>query len=84
MLLSKLDIGQQATITEIGSEATMTSRLQKLGFEVGALVEILHFGFPANDPISVRIEDHTIALGKQEAESITIKELKDGQSQSHK
>lgn len=76
MFLSKLPIGRQAHITELLGEKPLSQRLQKLGFEVGALVEVLHYGFPSNDPISVRVEEHVIALGKQEAESIRIKTLK--------
>lgn len=75
MLLSQLSIGVPAQITTIVNDVDIAARLRKLGFEENAVVEVLHCGFPSHDPIAVRVEDHTIALGKPEAELIKVEIL---------
>ncbi len=76
MILSHLPKGRTARIVSFqDSTSSLYKRLRTLGFEEGALVEILHYGFPAHDPIAVRLEDHTIALGKEEAGLIQVQKV---------
>lgn len=48
-------------------------RLIEMGFVEGARVEILHEGFPKRDPIAVRVNDHTVALRRAEADAVLVK-----------
>ncbi|HTH15345.1 MAG TPA: FeoA family protein [Magnetospirillum sp.] len=74
-----------AALDESGIETTLPEgelerRLIEMGFVEGARVEILHEGFPKRDPIAVRVNDHTVALRRAEADAILVKRLpgKDG------
>lgn len=76
MLLSQLMKDRPARVTALDANATsILKRLQHLGFEVGAIVEILHQGFPTKDPIAVRVDDHLVALGRCEADAIEVQEV---------
>lgn len=67
-----------AALDERGIETTLPEgelerRLIEMGFVEGARVEILHEGFPKRDPIAVRVNDHTVALRRAEADAILVK-----------
>jgi ferrous iron transport protein A len=47
-------------------------RLIELGFVEGARVKVLHEGLFGRDPIAVRVNEATVALRRQEAESIFV------------
>lgn len=71
-----------AALDESGIETTLPDgelerRLIEMGFVEGARVEILHEGFPKRDPIAVRVNDHTVALRRAEADAILVKCLPD-------
>ena len=79
--LGKLGRGTRAEIAALDESAVETAlprgelerRLIEMGFVEGALVEILHEGFPKRDPIAVRINDHTVALRRAEADAILVR-----------
>lgn len=83
--LGTLNKGARAEITaldESGIDTTLPKgelerRLIEMGFVEGARVEILHEGFPKRDPIAVRVNDHTVALRRTEADAILVKFLHD-------
>ncbi|MGE5475556.1 MAG: FeoA family protein [Bacteroidales bacterium] len=67
-----------AALDESGIHTTLPKgelerRLIEMGFVEGARVEILHEGFPKRDPIAVRVNDHTVALRRAEADAILVK-----------
>ncbi|CAA7613230.1 FeoA family protein [Magnetospirillum sp. UT-4] len=47
-------------------------RLIEMGLVEGAHVEVLHEGFPKRDPIAVRVNDHTVALRRAEADAVLV------------
>lgn len=81
--LGTLGKGTQAEITALDDHGIVTAlpsgelerRLLEMGFVEGAHVEILHEGFPRRDPIAVRVNDHTVALRRSEADAILVKQL---------
>lgn len=81
--LGALAKGTRAEITALDENAVKTPlpkgelerRLIEMGFVEGAVVEILHEGFPRRDPIAVRIADHTVALRRAEADAILVRSL---------
>lgn len=77
--------GTRAEITALDESGIQTTlpkgelerRLIEMGFVEGARVEILHEGFPKRDPIAVKINDHTVALRRTEADAILVRFLSD-------
>jgi len=65
-------------LDEAAAAAALTSgelerRLIEMGLVEGALIEVLHEGFPRRDPIAVRVGDHTIALRRSEANAVRVR-----------
>jgi ferrous iron transport protein A len=50
----------------------LESRLIELGFVEGASVEVLHEGPLGGDPIAVRVNGSTIALGRHAAMAVIV------------
>lgn len=48
-------------------------RLIEMGLVEGARIEVLHEAFPGRDPIAVRVEDHTVALRRSEANAVIVR-----------
>lgn len=75
--LAALAKGSSAIITGIRTSSTPAitehiHRLRELGFLPGERVRVLAKGFPAGDPIAVRIGHATFALRRFEADLIEI------------
>ena len=47
-------------------------RLIEMGLVEGAVIEVLHEGFPRKDPMAVRVSDHTVALRRAEANAVIV------------
>jgi ferrous iron transport protein A len=47
-------------------------RLLEIGFVEGASIEVLHEGWIGRDPIAVRVNDHTVALCRAEANAVLV------------
>lgn len=81
--LGALHKGAQAEITGLDESAACTPllegelerRLIEMGLVEGACVEVLHEGFPGRDPIAVRVNDHTVALRRSEANAVIVRPL---------
>jgi ferrous iron transport protein A len=79
--LGRLGKGQKAEVVgldETGIASTLRAgelerRLIEMGLVEGAHLEILHEGFPGRDPIAVRVDDHTVALRRAEAEAVLVR-----------
>ena len=80
VLLGSLAKGTKAEIVGLDESRVKTSlkagelerRLIEMGLVEGATVEILHEGFPRKDPIAVRVNDHTVALRRSEADAVLV------------
>jgi ferrous iron transport protein A len=78
--LGTLHRGAHAEIVALDETATKTTlelgelerRLIEMGLVEGAHIEILHEGFPGRDPIAVRVDDHTVALRRSEANAVIV------------
>ena len=53
-------------------------RLIEMGLVEGAHVEVLHQGFPGRDPVAIRVNDHTVALRRSEANAVIVLRCPDG------
>lgn len=52
-------------------------RLIEMGLVEGAVIEVLHEGFPRRDPMAVRVSDHTVALRRAEANAVIVQVIKE-------
>ncbi|TCZ59688.1 FeoA family protein [Roseicella aquatilis] len=79
-LLADLGKGQRARVVALDEAGVATPfaageierRLVEMGVVEGAELEILHEGFPGRDPIAVRVDEHVLALRRNEARAIQI------------
>ena len=78
--LGGLTRGDKARIIALDEAAVITSlapgelerRLIEMGLIEGAWIEVLHEGSPRRDPIAVRVDDHTVALRRAEANAVIV------------
>ncbi|MEI6557053.1 MAG: FeoA family protein [Rhodospirillaceae bacterium] len=79
--LGTLHRGDRAIIVAVSPSAAphqslspheLERRLLEIGFVEGAAVEVLHEAFPKGDPIAVRINEHTVALRRAEADAVLV------------
>ena len=79
MTLDGLEIGATARIVAVDWSVLAsdeTKRLQALGIDSGAEVELAHRGvFTGRDPIALRIGAMTVALRRSHARAIAIEPL---------
>lgn len=54
------------------SQGELERRLIEMGLVEGARIEVLHEGFPGRDPIAIRVDDHTVALRRAEANAVVV------------
>ncbi len=52
-------------------------RLIEMGLVEGAVIEVLHEGFPRRDPMAVRVSDHTVALRRAEANAVIVQVIEE-------
>jgi len=78
--LGRLARGAKAEIIGLDESGIVTAlpagelerRLIEMGLIEGARIEVLHEGFPRRDPIAVRVNDHTVALRRSEANAVIV------------
>lgn len=78
--LGTLHKGQKAEVVGLDEHGIRTAlaagelerRLIEMGLVEGARIEVLHEGFPRRDPIAVRVDDHTVALRRAEADAVLV------------
>jgi ferrous iron transport protein A len=83
--LGALNKGARAEIVALDETGVITPLLQgelerrliEMGLVEGAVIEVLHEGFPGRDPIAVRVDDHTVALRRSEANAVIVRPLGD-------
>jgi len=75
-----LSKGAEAEIVGLDEDAVDTPlepgelerRLIEMGLVEGARIQVLHEGFPRRDPIAIRVDDHTVALRRNEAKAVLV------------
>ena len=79
MTLDGLNIGTAARIIAVDWTALAedeAKRLQALGIDEGAEVELAHRGiFAGRDPIALRIGSMTVAIRRSHAQAITVEAI---------
>lgn len=73
MNLAKLSIGKEAKVTKINGNNAITRRLMEMGVVPGVSVKIIKAA-PFGDPIEVRVRGYSLAMRKNEAETIEVSE----------
>ena len=79
--LGSLRRGQRAEVVHLSPHLVRSAlkhdelerRLIEMGLVEGALIEVLHEGFPRRDPIAVRVMDHLVALRRTEANAVYVR-----------
>jgi Fe2+ transport system protein FeoA len=71
--LTELDIGQIARIQSVG-ESPFKEKLQEMGCIPGSLIKPIRKA-PFGDPIAYELEEYTLSMRKNEAETIEIRPL---------
>lgn len=80
LTLASLNRGAEAEIVGLDEAAVSTPlapgelerRLIEMGLVEGARILVLHEGFPRRDPIAIRVDDHTVALRRNEAKAVLV------------
>lgn len=75
MHLADIKPGQKAVVTGFVNGSPMRRRLQDLGLIIGTLVECVGRS-PLGDPTAYLIRKTMIALRKEDAEQISVREVK--------
>lgn len=73
MNLAKLSIGKEAKVTKINGNNAITRRLMEMGVVPGVSVKVVKTA-PFGDPIEVRVRGYSLAMRKNEAETIEVSE----------
>lgn len=67
-----IGLDENGLVTPLPS-GELERRLIEMGLVEGAMVEILHEGFPRRDPIAVQVDEHTVALRRAEANAVVVR-----------
>jgi ferrous iron transport protein A len=86
--MGELPLGIKAEIIALDESSTISTlspgelerRLIEMGLVEGAHVEVLHQGFPGRDPIAIRVNDHTVAMRRSEANVVIVSRRPDGEA----
>lgn len=71
MILTKLPVGQDARVTAINGQNSITRRLMEMGVIPGVSVQMVKTA-PFGDPIEIRVRGYSLAMRKNEADSIEV------------
>jgi len=74
MTLSKLPAGVNAKVRAINGEGAVSRRLMEMGIVPGVSVRLVKSA-PFGDPIEVRILGYSLAIRKNEADSVEVELL---------
>ena len=73
MTLTDLPIGRDARVTAIHGTGPILRRLMEMGMIPGVAVKVVKTA-PFGDPIEVRVRGYSLAMRKNEADSIEVAE----------
>ena len=76
MTLDTLPIGQQAVITAVGGEGALRCRLLDMGLIPKTTIRVEKIA-PLGDPIELRGRGYALTLRKEDAQNISVEEVKD-------
>ncbi len=73
MVLSDLQIGSVATVVRVNGESVVSKRLMEMGVVPGVTVRVVKTA-PFGDPIQIRVRGYSLAIRRNEAETIEVAE----------
>lgn len=71
MTLTNLPVGKGARVIAVRGEGRVTQRLMEMGVVPGVAVEVIKTA-PFGDPIEVRVRGYSLAMRKDEADTIDV------------
>jgi len=69
--LRDLPVGTSARVTAVNGNSRITRRLMEMGVIPGVSVEVIKTA-PFGDPIEIRVRGYSLAMRKNEADSIEV------------
>jgi ferrous iron transport protein A len=86
--MGELPLGIKAEIVALDESTSISPlnpgelerRLIEMGLVEGAHVEMLHHGFSGRDPVAIRVNDHTVAMRRSEANAVIVLRRPDGEA----
>ena len=73
MKLANLTVGAEAKVVEVVGQTAVTRRLMEMGVVPGVSVKVIKTA-PFGDPIQIRVRGYSLAMRKNEAETIVVSE----------
>lgn len=71
MTLTNLPVGQDARVVAISGKGAVSRRLMEMGVIPGVSVQMIKAA-PFGDPIEIRVRGYSLAMRKNEADSIEV------------
>jgi len=71
MTLRELEIGKNANVVAVNGQGIITKRLMEMGIIPGVSVRVVKTA-PFGDPMEIRVRGYSLAVRKNEAESIEV------------
>ena len=70
-LLSQIEVGATATVVRVNGESVVSKRLMEMGVVPGVTIRVVKTA-PFGDPIQIRVRGYSLALRRNEAETIEV------------
>jgi len=71
MTLRDLEIGKNANVIAVHGDSAISKRLMEMGLVPGVAVKVVKAA-PFGDPIEIRLRGYSLAVRRNEAESIEV------------
>ena len=78
MTLAQLEIGESRTVMSVRGENRVTRRLMEMGVIPGVAVRMVKSA-PFGDPIEINVRGYSLALRRNEAESVELEQVADNE-----
>ena len=75
MTLAQLAVGKSGVIAAVGGEGALRCRLLDMGLIPRTEVTVQKMA-PMGDPIQIRLRDYELTIRREDAEAITLKEVR--------
>ena len=78
MTLAQLEKGESRTVMSVRGENLVTRRLMEMGVIPGVAVRMVKSA-PFGDPIEINVRGYSLALRRNEAESVELEQVADNE-----
>ena len=69
--LNKLEIGKSASVVAVHGQGVVSKRLMEMGVVPGTAIKVIKAA-PFDDPIEIRVRGYSLAVRRNEAESVEV------------